>query len=134
MDANLRLLNTVRNILVAFPFFSAFALSRAKITRPPSISPILFYVIVAVALGALGIALVLRRRMVGSAEEDLRANSENAAAGIRWRMGNIIFLAISLAIADFGLVVWVMGATATQAAPFYAVAIACMLLLGPRRP
>ena len=134
MDANLRLLNTVRYILVAFPFFSAFALSRAKVVRPQSISPIFFYVIAGVALVALGIAVVLRQRMVGSAEEALRANSENAAAGATWRMGNIIFLAICLAIADFGLVVWLMGATVTQATPFYVVAIACMVLLGPRRP
>lgn len=134
MDANLRFMKIIRNAMLIFLGCSAFAASRAKIDHSRPISSSFFYVMAAVAVATMGIALVLKQRMVGGAEESLRVNPDDSSAWLRWRAGNITFLALCAAIADFGLVVWFLEANIAHAIPFFAVAVACMLLLGPRRP
>lgn len=87
-------------------------------------------------LGAtnLGIAMLLRPRFVGAAEEILRRSPDDATALQRWMTGHFVLYAMCESVALFGLVLRILGATLVQVLPFYGAAVLLMLVWVPRRP
>jgi uncharacterized membrane protein len=53
---------------------------------------------------------------------------------MRWRAGLIITFALCLAVALLGLVLRILGASSSQATPFYLAGALLMLYFVPRRP
>jgi hypothetical protein len=80
------------------------------------------------------VAIMVRAKMVKPAAEILQAQPNDSAALGRWRTGITTSLVLTEAIALCGLAARFLGGTLLQATPFYAVAIALMLLWWPRRP
>lgn len=101
----------------------------------PSVRPVdevLFVVLGVMIMANLGVLLVIRRMYVQKAEETLRTSPQDALAILRWRQGHIVTLALGESIVLFGLVLRFIGATAWQAAPWYIVGIAAMLVFRPK--
>jgi hypothetical protein len=80
------------------------------------------------------IALLLRKSLVGGAEERLQRYPEDAEAALRWQTGQFVSFAMAESVALFGLVLRVLGATLEQAAGFYAAGIGLLLIFWPRPP
>jgi F0F1-type ATP synthase membrane subunit c/vacuolar-type H+-ATPase subunit K len=85
-----------------------------------------------VAMGMMLIALIVRSRMVGPARERLEAAADDLDALKRWRLGTLISFVLIESVALYGFVLRVLGATRSQAAPFYLAAIVTMLIWTPR--
>lgn len=98
------------------------------------IDPVFRMAITLVAAGNLVAMVVLRRSMVGGAEERLRTHPEDVQTWVRWRTGQMITLVLGETIALFGLVLRVMGASLEYAAMFYVCAVLAILLHTPRAP
>ncbi len=85
-------------------------------------------------LSTLTLAMRLRPRLVGSAEETLRHNPDDAAALARWQTAQIVLYGMCEAVALYGLVLRMLGTPLIQVLPFYGGAVLLMLMWMPRRP
>jgi hypothetical protein len=97
-------------------------------------TPVILYVLYALAVGNAVLGLVLRQRFAGPAADALRANPADTAALLNWLKGQLVPLAQALTIGMFGLVARLMGASTLRAAPLYAAAVLLMLILRPSDP
>lgn len=88
----------------------------------------------AVSLLTTAVAVMVRIKLVQPAAEILQTQPNDSAAMGRWRSGIIASFVLAESIALCGCGVRFFGGTLLQASPFYAVAIALMLLWWPRRP
>lgn len=99
---------------------------------PPN--PILFHVLVLIAITNVALTLIVRRILVTRAESALADPAPGADALNRWRAGYITIYALCEAIALYGVVLRVLGFTLSQVAPFYLAAFVSLLFFFPRRP
>jgi hypothetical protein len=88
----------------------------------------------AVSLPTTVVAVMVRIKLVQPAAEILQTQPSDSAALNRWRTGTIASFVFAESIALCGFAVRFFGGTLLQASPFYAAAIALMLLWWPRRP
>jgi F0F1-type ATP synthase membrane subunit c/vacuolar-type H+-ATPase subunit K len=80
------------------------------------------------------VAIIVRIKMVRLAAETLQTQPNDSAALVRWRTGIIASFVLAETIMLFGFALRFFGGTLLQVTPFYAVAIALMLLWWPRLP
>lgn len=78
-------------------------------------------------------ALVIRSKIAGAVESELRLQPSQAALLTRWRMGQILGIVLAEAAVLFGLVIRILGGTFAQTVVLYAIGIAALLLMVPRR-
>jgi F0F1-type ATP synthase membrane subunit c/vacuolar-type H+-ATPase subunit K len=92
-----------------------------------------YFAITLVALTTVGVIFAVRRLFVLRSEATLANQPDDAAALKRWRAGYLFTYALCETVALFGFVLRFMGFALSEVAPFYIVAIALLLLFGPRR-
>ena len=133
MDEKLRAL---RAIHAAFLFACLIYVAIGEFAGPkePRNVKLLLMVFGFVAVTGLGIAMFLRERLVGAAEDVLRRSPEGAEALQRWMSGHMVALAMCEAVGIFGLVLRTLGGTLIQVLPFYGACVLLMLMWMPRRP
>ena len=98
---------------------------------------------IAVMILFVGVAVVLRQRMVRPFEEEVWSgrfstggapSPEQTALAGRWQGGQIVSWILCEAVAWFGFALRFLGASQLKAWPFYAVAVLLMVVWTPRRP
>lgn len=82
----------------------------------------------------IGIALMIRARMLRPALAALRTTPDDAVAIKRWKSGTIIGDTLAEAVFIEGFALRVLGGALVDAAPFYVAGALLMLLWWPRRP
>jgi hypothetical protein len=97
--------------------------------QAPSILP---YLGIAAAFCA-GVALFVRNRLIGNAEQALRASTLDSAALLKWQSLHIMMFAFAEAVALFGFAWRFLGGELSHAAIFYAAGFVLLLLGSPRR-
>ncbi len=103
----------------------------------PPVKPVAAPVIgalAAVAISGAMMALILRSRLVGPAEEVLRNHPEDDSALGQWRAGQIVSLALAEAVVLYGLVLKFLGAEWRVAGTFFAAGALLMVIFTPRHP
>jgi hypothetical protein len=90
-------------------------------------------VLMTVAVGTLGLVLVVKTQMVDPAARTLASSPGDTDAHTRWRAGNLAVMAMSEAVVLYGFVLRIIGGTLSQALPFYVAGLLMLLLMQPRR-
>lgn len=80
------------------------------------------------------VAVLVRVKLVQPTAQILQTQPNDSATMGRWRSGILTSFVLAEAVMLFGFALRFLGGTLLQATPFYAVAIALMLLWWPRRP
>jgi hypothetical protein len=133
MNASLKHLRIVHLALLAS--LGMYVLIGERIAKEPrTLDPTVFKSIAVLAFVTAAIVLFLRMQPLSTAGEQLRLESSDVAALRRWHFLHFLSFALCESIGLYGIVLRVMGAALSQAAPFYAGAILLMLLSTPRRP
>lgn len=134
MDEQLRTLRSIHLAILAS--FVLYIWMGEFLTRESTkeISREIYSALAIGGAGLVGAALAVRQMMVGRAFAMLQTQPNDALAMARWRTGYIIIFAACEAVVLFGFLARFMGATAVEAAPFYAAGIFLLLLFYPRKP
>ena len=102
--------------------------------QPQTLNSTLYFILAVVAAAFAGTTFLVRQNVVASYAEALRTQPDDPATLFRWFSAHFVIFALAEAVALFGFLVRVMGATAAQAAPFYAGGIILLLLFTPQKP
>lgn len=103
-------------------------------TSGNGIDPLLRNVIVGAAATGIVFLAVLRRNLLGPAEDRLRTNPNDAPMIQKWYAGNFISMAFGETIALLGLVLRFLGAELAYAGVFYSAGAIIIIILSPRKP
>lgn len=134
LDAHVRQLRLFQAVfLFSILVFAGAGEAIGSLGEEP-IDPMFRTVITLVAAGNLVAMVVLRRSMVGVAEERLHTHPGDSEAWLKWRAGQFITMVLAETIALFGLVLRVLGAALEYAAMFYVCGVLAILLYTPRAP
>jgi hypothetical protein len=133
MESSLRQMNIIKMVMLASIVLYAIMAERMASVNNRVADSFFFAIAVMAVLMAIT-CFVLRRILVGPAEQTLQREPENKAALQRWRGGHMPVMAVSEAVALFGFVLRFQGAPLIRVAPFYIAGALLMLMLGPRRP
>jgi hypothetical protein len=133
MQTSLKLLRIIQLAMLVSIGLYAFMAARYG-PAPKAVSPVFTYSIVAVAIAMIAAILLARRVIVKPAETTLTADSENAAALNRWRVGYIAVLGLSEVVALYAVVLRFVGLEFQQVVPFFLAGFILMLYFGPRAP
>jgi hypothetical protein len=79
-----------------------------------------------------GFAFFIRRTKVEASEEALMRNRDDAQALAKWHAGNMLTFVTCESMALFGLVMRLLSGSWAEAAPFFAVGFALLLIWTPR--
>ena len=126
MESSFRLLRTVQVAMLISIGLYAF-IAQGYGPAPREVSLAFFYSMVGLAAFMVGPILLVRRFIIGPAEDTLAGDSENAAALTGWRFGYE-------AVALYGVALRFIGVGFRQVVPFFLAGLMLMLFLGPRRP
>ncbi len=102
--------------------------------RQPRDPGALQVVLLFIAIADVGVALLVRARMVAPATADLMRRPDDSAAWNRWRAGHLFTLVMLETVVLFGFVLRMLGGTFRQAALFYGIGLVLLLIFTPRRP
>jgi hypothetical protein len=133
MESSFRLLRTVQVAMLISIGLYAF-IAQGYGPAPREVSLAFFYSMVGLAAFMVGPILLVRRFIIGPAEDTLAGDSENAAALTGWRFGYFATFALSEAVALYGVALRFSGVGFRQVVPFFLAGLMLMLFLGPRRP
>jgi hypothetical protein len=133
LDAAVRVIRIVHGVLLFSMILYAFTAERIGMHEPHDIR-VIWIAFLALCPAEIGIAFYFRLKCVQPAAELLQTQPGDASALGRWRAGNIITFVIAEAIMLYGFALRFLGGTVLQALPFYAAAVALMILWWPRRP
>lgn len=127
-------LRNIRIIHLAFlpaPGLLCLALSAIRISGKgePSFLPA---VLAGLTFGEVGIATVLRGKMIRPAVNKLQRSPQDSAALAAWMSGNILSFVFALSVALYGGVIRVMGFSWNIAACFFVAGFLLLLLWTPR--
>jgi hypothetical protein len=86
-----------------------------------------------VSIAEIGIALVIRSRYPLTAEE-VALETDEAARARKWMTIQIASYAIATSVALYGVALRAIGASLTEAIPFYVVALVLLVSWWPRKP
>jgi len=103
-------------------------------SRPTDLDPMLGNIFLVLGVGLTFAAIMVRQKLVASAQETLLRSPGDGAAVGRWRMAHIVAFALAETVVLFGLVLRILGAPLTTAAILYAIGIVALLIVAPRRP
>jgi hypothetical protein len=104
-----------------------------RMPRPTSDAPaVLVETFSILATLMVVIALGFRRKLLPSAIEELRRDAGDATALGRWRMANILSMALTMSVALYGFVLRTMGGNRRVVWPFFIASVTLMLLWRPR--
>ena len=101
---------------------------------PVPADPTLVNILLVLGVGLAFAAILLRQKLLASAQEVLLRSPGDIAAVGRWRVAHIVAFALAEAVVLFGLVLRIMGVPLTTAAILYAIGIVTLLMVVPRRP
>jgi hypothetical protein len=122
-------------ILHAVMLFSMFLYAVVGEKMGPAASPLqpsFYRAFVVLAAALVGVALILRSRILMPAVEALKAHPDDPVAWTRWRFGNILTFVLCESVALFGFALRMLGGNLAASLPFYAAAILLMLIWAPR--
>jgi hypothetical protein len=100
--------------------------------QPKSLDSTFYAVFIVLVVVVLGMIVVFRKGTIDRVTPILQSSPNDLAALQKWRIGQIVTVAMSEAIVLYGLVLRFVGATRMQAAPFYLVGIGCMIVFWPK--
>jgi hypothetical protein len=104
-----------------------------RLPRPTSdASAVLVESFSILAASMVVIAFGFRSKLLPSAIEELRRDAGDATALGRWRMANILSMALTMSVALYGFVLRSMGGNRRVVWPFFIASVALMLLWRPR--
>lgn len=133
METSLRILRILWGaLLMAIVLYVVVGEIVAK--NHSALNPTFYEAISLIAILDVITIFAVRRVMVSGALKALASDVENKAGLIHWRAGSIVTFALCIAVGLFGLVVRILGASSSQAAPFYLSGVLLMLCFVPRRP
>jgi hypothetical protein len=75
-----------------------------------------------------------RVRKLSPAVERLKIEPDDVAAQVKWRNASIVSVAMTECVVLFGFVLYMLGATTRQVAPFLVIPFVTMIFWFPRRP
>jgi hypothetical protein len=102
--------------------------------QPQSLDHTFLAGIGATAVAMVGVALFIRAKTIRIAVQALQIDPGDVGSLNRLRSGSIVSFVLCEAVVLFGFALRFTGATPVQAAPFYIVGVALMLLWWPQRP
>jgi hypothetical protein len=88
------------------------------------------FLVLLVAL--FGFAFFIRRTMVEASEEALMRDRDDAQALAKWHSGNVVSFVTCESMALFGLMMRLLSGSWFDAAPFFVVGFALLLIWTPR--
>ncbi len=132
MEASLR---TVRIVWVAMLVAALIYwwLPEKLNVQPKDLDSTFYGVFIGLLVAMLASIVILRRLTISKAEPLIRSNSTDVAALQKWRAGQIVTVAMCEGIVLYGLLLRFVGATRSQAALFYGVGIAAMIVFWPKQ-
>ena len=131
MEANLRTIRIVWIALLVAAFVYAWLPEQLGV-QPKHLDSTFLTVFVILLIAMPATIVIMRKLTIAKAEPMIRSNPNDAAALLKWRAGQIVTVAMLEGIVLYGLVLRFVGATRTQAAPFYVVGIAGMIIFWPK--
>ena len=134
-QGTLRILRTIHGALIVSIFL--YGLMPRLIAAPRNPQPpdkTLLAMFDALALGVIGLGFFLRSKWITAAYATLRAKPDDAASLAQWRKGAVVSAALGESVVLYGVVIYLIGGEAKQAAPFFAAGLIVMLLWWPKRP
>jgi hypothetical protein len=100
-------------------------------------SPVSSALLIALAIlsaAVIGFGIFIRKNKIEPAFETLQRVPDDLKALGQWRIGATISSVLAESIGLYGLVIYMVGGTLKQAAPFFVVSVIVMLLWWPRQP
>lgn len=94
----------------------------------------ILYALSFLSISIVGAVLVVRRTLVIQSEAQLLEKPGDAVILNRWRTGHIVSFALCEALALFGLLLRLVGFPLSQVWPYYAGALALLIMFWPRAP
>jgi hypothetical protein len=113
---------------------SIYALLIKQFPSSSHANPVVYYVIVLVAVWIVVGLQRFRRRLVKRSEGVLATSPEDPVAQRQWRTGYLLTYAFSEAIALYGVLLHFLGFRMAQVAPFLVAGAILILFYSPHRP
>lgn len=133
LDVSVRVIRIVHGVLPFLILLYAFTAEKLGMHQPHEIR-VIWIAFLALCPVEIGIAFYFRLKWVQPAAGVLQTKPGDVSALSRCRAGNIVTYVIAEAIILYGFALRFLGGTVLQALPFYAAAVALMILWWPRRP
>jgi hypothetical protein len=92
------------------------------------------YGVYALSVWVVGVAVVLRRKLVKTSEKVLEHAPLDAIALKRWRLGQILPATFASAVTLFAVLVHLLSGSLSHSIPLFALGLAMMIYFFPRRP
>jgi hypothetical protein len=133
-QATLRTLRILHGTFIVSIFLYLYVMRIVSPANAESLNPVLPWVLGAIAASNLAVGQRMRSKQLRIAFDTLRAQPEDADALARWRRGVIIGDCLAMAVVLYGLVIFFLGGTTLQVAPFLLAGATAMLFWWPREP
>ena len=133
MESSLKLVRTVRLVLLASVVFYAAMAGWVRPYTPPK-TQTYFYVIAGLAASAVEGIFFFRRKILKPSEQVLSTKPEDVAALRRWRTAYVGTYALCDSVALWGLLLRFLGFSLLLVMPFFVAGFLLMLYFAPRRP
>jgi hypothetical protein len=134
-QGTLRIVRTIHGVLIASIFL--YGLIPRLIAAPLNPQPLdktSLAMLGALSLGVLALGFFIRFKWITGAYATLRAEPDDAASLAQWRKGAVVSAVLGESVVLCGVVIYLIGGEAKQAAPFFAAGLMVMLLWWPKRP
>lgn len=130
----LRTLRKMHGALITAVLMYVYTLHVIPAPVPQRIGAPLLATLAVLSASVIAFGIIIRKKKIEPAHETLRRIPDDLAALGQWRIGAMISAAFAESIGLFGLVIYLLGGTTKQAAPFFAVSLIVMLVWWPRKP
>lgn len=131
MEASLKIIRIVWGAMLIAAFIYGWLPEMVGV-QPKNLDSTFYTVFIVLLVAMLFSIVIIRNLTIAKAEPLIRLNPNDAAALQKWRVGQIVTVAMFEAIVLYGLVLRFVGSTRMQAAPFYVVGIAGMIVFWPK--
>jgi cytochrome b561 len=92
------------------------------------------YLFTTMGVAIVGVIFVVRRTMVFRAEESLASRPDDTLSLNHWKTGYIVTYVLCEALAMFGLVQRILGASTQQSLPYYIGGFVLLFFFRPHQP
>jgi hypothetical protein len=133
IEGTRRYLCSVHLVLLASMILYVWTAEKFISHQGKSLDRTLATAIAIASVAIVGIAFLVRTKMVRPALDALQLRPDDASSLARWSSGSIYSYILIESVVLFGFVLRFLGGTLAQSAPFYAVGIGLMLLWRPQK-
>jgi hypothetical protein len=134
VEGTLRSVRIVHGFLLFTMFLYAVTAEKILPQQARTINSTIGNSFLVLGILVVGVTVLIRAKLVGTALDTLRSSPDDAIALGRWRKGVILTDVLLESVVLYGFALRFLGGTLRQSLPFYASGIGLMILWWPKRP